>query len=139
MGGVAAAMFLLPVIAIGLARWDPVSAPSAGALTPGLVEAVRTRVPNGAVVYSDQETSYRLAASAPVYIAVAPPGNVADTEANRPYERAADARTFLRTGDLAIPARYGADYLVLNTARRRRPVDLPELYRDDRFVLYRLP
>ncbi len=139
MGGVAAAMFLLPVIAIGLARWDPVSAPSAGALTPGLVEAVRTQVPTGAVVYSDQETSYRLGAYAPVYIAVAPPGNVADTETNRPYERAADARTFLRTGDLTIPARYGADYLVLNTARRRQPVDLPELYRDERFVLYRLP
>jgi hypothetical protein len=90
-------------------------------------------------VYSDQETSYRLAAYAPVYVAVAPPGNVADTEANTPYERAEDARTFMRTGDLTIPARYGADYLVLNMARRRQPFDLPELYRDDRFVLYRLP
>jgi hypothetical protein len=138
MGGIAAAMFLLPVVAIGLARWDPVSTSSAGALSPGLVEAVRTQVPNGAVVYSDQETSYRLAAYAPVYVAVAPPGNVADTEANTPYERAEDARTFMRTGDLTIPARYGADYLVLNTARRPQPFDLPELYRDDSFVLYRL-
>jgi hypothetical protein len=136
--GVAAALFLLPVVAFGLARWDPVSAPADVALTPGLIEEVRTAVPEGAIVYSDQDTSYRLAAFAPVYIAVAPPGNVADTQANRPYERAEDARRFMNTGNLAIPKSYGAEYLVVDTKRRSQPFDLPVLYRDDRYVLYRL-
>lgn len=138
-GGVAAALFLLPVVAFGLARWDPVATPSAGALSPGLIEAVRTVVPKGSVVYSDQNTSYRIAASAPVYIAVAPPGNVADTEANAPRVRARDARRFFDTGNLSIPASYGAEYLVVNTSRRRQAFDLPELYRDSQYVLYRLP
>ena len=96
-------------------------------------------MPERSVVYSDQETSYRIAAYAPVYVAVAPPGHVADTMDNRPYERARDARLFLRTGDLAIPGRYGAEYLVVDRVRGRRDFDLQELYRDDRYVLYRLP
>jgi len=89
-------------------------------------------------VYSDQETSFRIAAYAPVYIAVAPPGHVANTETNRPFERAQEAREFLRTGDLAIPRRYGAEFLVVDRVRQRRDFELPELYRDPRFVLYRL-
>ncbi len=137
--GVAAALFLLPVVAVGLARWTPTAAPIAGTLSPGIVEALRSIVPAGSVVYSDQETSYRIAAFAPVYIAVAPSGHVADTKANRPYERARDGRRFLRTGDLSIPELYGARYLVIDRFRRRRPFDLPELYRDPRFVLYRMP
>ncbi len=137
--GIAAALFLLPVVAVGLARWTPTAAPIAGTLSPGVVDALRSIVPPGSVVYSDQETSYRIAAFAPVYIAVAPPGNVADTRANRPYERAQDGRRFLRTGDLSIPEGYGAQYLVIDRLRLRRPFDLPELYRDPRFVLYRMP
>ncbi len=90
-------------------------------------------------MYSDPETSFRLAAYAPVYIAVAPPGHVADSPENRPYERAEDARRFLRTGDLAIPESYDADYLVVDGLRGERSFDLPVVYEDDRFVLYRLP
>ena len=96
-------------------------------------------VPPGAIVYSDPETSYRLAAFAPVYIANAPPGHVADTPENRPYERHRDARRFLATGDLSIPRDYGAEFLVVDRRRLPRPFDLPQLYRDPRFVLYRLP
>lgn len=135
----AAALFLLPVIAVGLARWTPTATPPTSLLSPGLVEAVRANVSRGSIVYSDQDTSYRVAAFAPVYIAVAPPGHVADTAANRPRERAAAARTFLETGDLSIPERYDADYLVIDRLRMRRAFDLQELYRDPRFVLYRLP
>ena len=83
-----------------------------------------TRSRAGTIVYSDPETSFRLAAFAPVYIAVAPPGHVADTEENRPYERARDARRFFRTGDLAIPRGYGAEYVVVDGAAlgaRARP------------------
>jgi hypothetical protein len=137
---IAAALFLAPVVAVGLAKWDPPPTPPASLLSQGLVDAVRTRVPVGAVVYSDQETSYRVAAYAPVYIAVAPPGHVASTERNRPFERAADARRFVRTADLAIPRSYGADYLVVDRFRMRQPVrGAQELYRDPRFVLYRIP
>ena len=74
-----------------------------------------------------------------MYIAVAPPGHVANTVQNRPFERAADARRFLRTGDLSIPRSYGAEFLVVDRIRSRRDFDLPELYRDPRFVLYLLP
>jgi hypothetical protein len=136
--GFAAALFLLPVVVYGLARWTPVGVPPLTTLSSGLVDALRTDVPAGAVVYSDQETSYRLAAYAPVYIAVAPPGHVADTKANDPYGRARAARAFNATGNLAIPRRYGADYLVVDRLRLRRAFALPVLYRDARFVLYRL-
>src|ERR671911_448148 len=94
----AAAFFLIPVVAVGLAKWSPVATPPLALLSPGLVEAVRQNVPERSVVYSDQETSYRVAAYAPVYVAVAPPGHVADTVVNRPHERARDAREFVRTG-----------------------------------------
>ena len=136
---IASALFLAPVIAVGLAKWDPVPTPPASLLSAGLVDAVRGQVPARAIVFSDQETSFRVAASAPVYVAVAPPGHVASTAKNRPFERAADAREFLRTGDLSIPERYGAEYLVVDRLRTRRDFELQELYRDPRFVLYRLP
>ena len=136
--GLAAAFFLAPVVAVGLAKWDPAPTPPLSLLSAGLVQAVRAEVPDGAIVYSDQETSFRIAAYAPVYIAVAPPGHVANTETNRPFERAQEAREFLRTGDLAIPRRYGAEFLVVDRVRQRRDFELPELYRDPRFVLYRL-
>jgi hypothetical protein len=134
----AAALLLLPVAAVGLMGWSPTPA-APGALTPGLVDAVRDGVPERAIVYSDPQTSYRVAAAAPVYVAVAPPGNVADTEANRPYERARDARRFLRTGDLSIPRGYGAEFLVVDRSLSDRSFELDELYRDERFALYRLP
>lgn len=135
----AAALFLAPVFAAGLWSWSAPPADPARELPAGLVEAVRESVPQRAVVYADPQTSFRIAAFAPVYVAVAPPGNVADTEANRPYGRARDARRFLRTGDLAIPRRYGAEYLVVDRRLTERAFDLPALYRDERFTLYRLP
>jgi hypothetical protein len=64
---------------------------------------------------------------------------VANTKANRPFERAEDARAFLRTGDLSIPERYSADYLVVDRDRTRHTFGLQELYRDPRYALYRLP
>jgi hypothetical protein len=73
-----------------------------------------------------------------VYIASAPPGHVADTDENRPYERAADARRFLRTGDLRIPRGYGAEVVVLDRLRTELELDLPVVYEDDRFTVYRL-
>jgi hypothetical protein len=137
--GLAAAFFLIPVIAVGIAKLNPPVTPALSVLSPAFVEALRENVPEGSIVYSDQETSYRIGAYAPVYIAVAPPGHVADTMQNRPYQRARDARRFLATGDLSILQRYGAEFLVVDRARGRGVFDLQVLYRDDRFVLYRMP
>ena len=84
------------------------------ALTPGLLHALRTEVPKRAVVFSDLETSYRIGAFAPVYVAAAPPAHVADTPANRPYRRRYAVNRFFGTGDLAILDRYHADWLVVD-------------------------
>jgi hypothetical protein len=135
---IASAAFLTPVFGGGLLHWKQPSTPELAKLSPGLVEAVRRDVGAGTIVYSDPETSFRLAAFAPVYIAVAPPGHVADTEENRPYERARDARRFFRTGDLAIPRDYRAAYVVVDGLRSDLELDLPVAYRDERFTLYRL-
>ena len=84
--------------------------------------AARATCPKAAVVYSDLETSYRIAAYAPVYVAAAPPSHVADTEENRPYERRDDVRALLRdrrprrsragpapTGSSSIASRFELD------------------------------
>jgi hypothetical protein len=134
----AAAAFLIPVFGGGLTDWNRLGPPEIATLTPGLVAAVQEKVEPGAIVFSDTETSFRLAAFAPVYIAVAPPGHVADTEENRPYERASDSRRFFRTGDLAIPRGYDARYVVVDGLRSELELDLPVVYSDDRFTVYRL-
>jgi hypothetical protein len=139
-GAIAAATALLAVLPVavhGFTHWDE-RPPPKKELTPGLIEALRTRVPEKAVVFSDDSTSYRIAAFAPVYVANALPGHVADTKANRPYERREDARAFFRTGDLSIPRRYGAGWLVLDRARSRLKLGLPVVYTDEKYVLYRL-
>ena len=105
---------------------------------PASSEALR-ELPDGDVVFSDLETSYRIAAFAPVYVAAAPPSHVADTTKNRPYERRRDTIEFFAGGDLAIPRRYGADWLVVDRDRFDLLAGLPVVYRDERYTLYRLP
>ena len=136
----AAALFVLPVAVHGFSEWSPSTARPPSPLTPGLVEALRERVPPGAVVFSDPETSYRIASSAPVLIAAAPPGHVADTVENRPYERRADASAFFAGGDLAIPRRYRAGWLVLDRSRFVLALGrgVERSYADERYTLYRL-
>ena len=136
---VAAALFVLPVAIHGFANWSPLGGEGSDRLPPALVQALRHTVPRGDVVWSEPQTSYTIAAYAPVYIAVAPPGHVADTKANRPYERYADAARFRQTGDLAIPRSYGARWLLTDAARKQRSFPLVAVYRDSRYALYRLP
>lgn len=134
----AALLFAIPVCVDGLSHWSA-APPRDRQLTPGLIRAMGDAVPSGAVVFSDDSTSYAIGADLPVYVAANPPGHVADTAANRPYGRRDDALRFFRTGNLEIPRRYGATWLVVD--RRRQPrfrVDRPVRYRDDQFVLYRL-
>ncbi len=133
----AATLFVLPAVVSGFSHWSAPPAPRG--LTPGLVRALHRYVPKGAVVFSDDSTAYRIAAAVPVYINAAPPGHVADTKPNRPFARRNDALAFLRTGDLAIPRRYHAQFVVLDLGRRAPHLGLPQLYRDSQFVLYRLP
>jgi hypothetical protein len=137
LAAAACALFVLPVAVHGFSQWDRRSPPGQE-LTAGLVSALQAFVPERAVVYSDDATSYRIAAAVPVYIANAPPGHVADTVENRPYERRADARRFFRTRDLAIPRRYGAGWLVVDRKRFGLPFRRTPVYRDPRYALYRL-
>jgi hypothetical protein len=107
-------------------------------LTPGLVHALRTQVPAKDVVFSDLETSYRIEAYAPVYVSAAPPAHVADTKDNYPYERRKDVIKFLRSGSVSIPRRYHANWIVVAKRRFDLPLDLPKVYSDSRFDLYRV-
>jgi hypothetical protein len=134
----ASALFLAPVFVHGFSEWSPSPAFRPAPLTPGLIAALRDDVPERAIVFSDPETSYGIAAFAPVYVCNGPPAHVADTEDNRPYERRAEALRFLETGDLAIPRACGATWLVVDAERSELAPDLPVAYRDDRFTLYRL-
>jgi hypothetical protein len=136
---IAAAVFVLPVAIHAAANWSSSPARQASPLTPGLLEVLRDDVPPGDVVYSDPETSYRIAAAVPVYIAVAPPGHVADTRQNRPFERRDAARRFFENGDTGIPRRAGADWLVLDRERSDVVLELDSVYRDERYTLYVLP
>jgi hypothetical protein len=125
----------VPVAVDGFSSWSP--RPTEQPLTPGLVQALR-HVPRGSVVFSDDDTSYRIAAAAPIYVASALPGHVADTKANRPYARRADARLFFRTGRLSVPRRYGAQFVLVARARSKLTLRLPRAYEDSSYALYRL-
>ena len=128
----AAILFAIPVLAHGLSHWSARATASRDDLTPGLVRALRSRVPKDDVVFADLETSYRIAAYAPVYVAASLPYHVADTRANRRYERVHDVRRFFATGDLSIPRRYGARWLVTRGHERRAGLSV---YRDAEFEL----
>ncbi len=100
-------------------------------LTPGLVAAVREHVRPGDVVLADPETSYWLAARAPVYVAVSAPTHVGDTEDNEPYERVEEWRRFLETGVFPRPYRW----LVIDRMRVRGRECAGAVYADERYQL----
>ena len=133
----AAVFFVVPVGYHGLRDWHAPKQPLVP-LTPGLVQTLQTKLPKGAVVFSDLETSYRIAAMAPVYVAAGPPAHVADTKDNKPYERREDVLRFFRTGDLSVPRRYGAHWLVIDRRRSLVRPALPVVHADDRYLVYRL-
>jgi hypothetical protein len=137
LAGLSVLLFVLPVALHGFAHWDARFTSEGSALTPGLVTFLRTDVPKRAVVYADLETSYRISAYAPVYVANGPPAHVANTKANRPYARRADWNRFLLTGALAIPRSYHAGWLVLRRGEGVHP-HATLVYRDTRFRVYRL-
>jgi hypothetical protein len=135
----AVVLFGVPVAVHGFARWSSSATFDRYALTPGLLAALRHDVPKRAVVFSDLETSYRISAYAPVYVAAAPPAHVADTKANRPYARRLSVNRFFASGDLSIPERYHADWLVVDRSRFHVHPRWRLVYRDERFALYHRP
>ena len=72
IAALAAALFVLPTAVETFSDWKARAPERGPRLTAGLVSAVRDGVPPGAVVFSDLETSYRLAAYAPIYVAAPP-------------------------------------------------------------------
>jgi hypothetical protein len=100
-------------------------------LSPALVAALNANTEPGDVVLSDPETSYWIAAYAPVYVAVSAPTHVGDTKANRPYERVAAWADFLRGGSFPDPY----DWLVLDAKRAKQLTCAPKLFSDGRYTL----
>jgi hypothetical protein len=136
----AVVLFCIPVAVHGLRDWSPAAAADRYALTPGLLHALLHDVPKRAVVFSDLETSYRIEAFAPVYVAAAPPAHVADTSANAPYRRRLSVNRFFGTGNVAILDRYHAKWLVVDKSRFRvKPPPWTLVYRDTRYALYHRP
>jgi hypothetical protein len=135
---VATIAFMIPIVVHGLLRWTPVLARDPYALTTGLIQTLDQRVPHGSVVFSDINTSYRIAAYAPVYIVAAPPAHVADTKANAPRRRERDVLAFYRTGKLAIPRRYQAQWIVIDRSRFHLRPRLPIVYADRKFTIFKL-
>lgn len=99
-------------------------------LTPALRTALDRFTEPGDIVLSDPETSYWIAAFAPVYVAVSAPTHVGDTKENRPYERVAAWERYVRTG--SFPGRY--DWVVLDD-RRTKTTCAPKVFSDGRYVL----
>lgn len=138
------AAFLVPLVVAGFMA---LGKPGPAVLPPGIVAAVRDDVSPGAVVFSDPETAYALAAYAPVYVNDSETGHVADTVENRLRARKRDTRRFLRSRDLtasarrAILVRWKADWLLIDKDRPA-PEDflagLRPVYEDRRFALYDL-
>ncbi|MDE3190781.1 MAG: hypothetical protein KGL94_08190 [Acidobacteriota bacterium] len=141
LAALAVALFLVPVVVHGLSHWSAAATSDRSALTPGVVRYLRADVPRGAVVFADLETSYRISGYVPVYVCNAPPAHVADTTANRPQARRAAWLSFLATGNLAIPRRYHAGWLVLRPHEPVREAVLQGarvVYRDASFIVLRL-
>jgi hypothetical protein len=138
IAGAAVVVFCIPIAVHGLRHWSPERA-DPHALTSGLLEAIRNDVPKRAIVFSDLETSYRISAFAPVYVAAAPPAHVADTVANRPYSRRLSVIRYFAGGDPAILDRYHADWLVVDRKRFDVEPKWPLAFEDARYALYHRP
>jgi len=132
----ASCLVLLPTFVHGFANWSPSTSRPPTILSDGLLAAVDDNVPTGAVVFSAPEASYLLGAYESVRVCLNPKAHVADTVDNRPRERVRAFLRFVRTGDLSIPSSCGAPWLLVDLERYEP--DLPLVYRDARWVLYRL-
>ena len=107
----AAFLFVLPIAVHGFSHWSPFHPGDPNALPPQIARELRA-VPPRSVVIAPVQMSYRIAAAAPVYVVAAPIVHVANTKANRPYERVAPCSTGSRPAIRSIPRKYGATWAV---------------------------
>jgi hypothetical protein len=121
LGFAAVVAFVLPVVVHGLWHWSPDPKSDPVALSPRLVHNLRTKVPKGAIVLAPVQVSYRVAASAPVYIVAAPVTHVANTKANDPYGRARAVHHWVLTKDPRVAKRYGATWAIRGGRLYRLP------------------
>jgi hypothetical protein len=135
----AVVLFCIPVAVHGFRDWSPAASVDRYAPTPGLLHVLLTKVPERAVVFSDLETSYRIGAYAPVYVAAAPPAHVADTPSNHPYRRRLAVNRFFATGDISILEPFHADWLVVDRRRFHIQVPWTLVYEDPSYALYHRP
>lgn len=112
LGAAAVVCLSLPVFVHGVWHWTPGQRSDPQALSPRLVHNLRTKVPKGSIVIAPLETSYRVAAVAPLYIVGAPVTHVAATTANKPYVRAKDIQHWVLTNDPAIARKYHATWAI---------------------------
>lgn len=121
LGFAATLAFAVPVFVHGVWHWSPEPKTDPLALSPRLVHNLRTKVPKGAIVIAPLNVSYRVAASAPVYIVGAPVVHVADTRANDPYGRARAIHHWVLTNDPQVAKRYGATWAIRSGRLYRLP------------------
>ena len=111
LAAIAAALFVLPIAVHAARRWTPLMPTDPDALSPALVRELK-RVPPRAVIIATPQISYHLLAAAPVYVVAAPPVHVANTKANRPYERVKAVEAWLAGRAPGVARRYGATWAV---------------------------
>jgi hypothetical protein len=121
IGAAAALCFVLPVFVHGALHWSPSPAVDPHALSPRLVHRLRTVVPEGSVVLADLQTSYHVAAVAPLYIVAAPVSHVANTTKNLPYVRRKAVKHWIATKDPRVATRYGATWAIRSGRLYRLP------------------
>jgi hypothetical protein len=75
-----------------------------------------------------------------VYVNSTPPIHSSDTKANHPARRVRDEQRFFRDGGpLSVLRRYGAGWLLVDRTRvQHTRFNLPRVYADGRYVLYRM-
>ncbi len=134
----AAAAFLIPVYGGGLLDWNRPARPRSrrsrrGSSAPCATRSRRARSSTPTPRRASASRRSRPSTSRSRRPATSPtPRRTGRTSAHR------DARRFFRTGDLAIPRDYGAEYVVVDALRTDLELDLPVVYSDERFTLYRL-
>ncbi len=121
LGAAAMLCLVLPVLVHGARHWHVNAATDPLSLSPRLVHNLRTKVPKGAVVLAPVDTSYRIAAKAPVYIVAAPVSHVANTTANLPYARVRAVQHWVLTNDPRVARRYGATWAIRKGRLYRLP------------------
>jgi hypothetical protein len=135
-------LFVLPVAVHGFSHWTPQVKHDRGALTPGLIHFLRYDVAPRSVVFSDLATSYRATAFAPVYVVAVPPTHAANTHPNELAKRRRAVLRFFTHPSLEEPQAWGAQWLVLRRSGPVRAIErrgLRPTYRDDKFVVFRVP